>query len=87
MRGFDLLAVDLSRHHDDQTAGLLGRSMLTLVVVPEEISAVSAASGVLAQVRRSAPAVAVVSVARRGRDRAGRSVRGARAACARTHPT
>lgn len=65
VRGFDLLAVDLSRHPDEQTIGLLGRSMLTLVVVPEEISAVSAASGVLEQVRRSAPAVAVVSVARR----------------------
>lgn len=66
VRGFDLLAVDVPRHVDQGTAEMLGRSVLTLLVVPEEIGAVAAARGVLAAARHSAPAVALISVARRG---------------------
>lgn len=66
VRGFDLLAVDVPRHLDDQAAELVGRSVLTLLVVPEEIGAVAAARGVLSRARRSAPAVALICVARPG---------------------
>lgn len=66
VRGFDLLAVDVPRHLDDHAAELVGRSVLTLLVVPEEIGAVAAARGVLMRAQRSAPSVALVSVARRG---------------------
>lgn len=65
VRGFDLVAVDLPRSLDEAAVGLVGRSVLTIVVVPEEIGAASAARGVLAGVARIAPAVALVSVARR----------------------
>lgn len=64
-RGFDLVVVDLPRYLDEAAVGLVGRSVLTIVVVPEEIGAASAARRVVASVARSAPAVALVSAARR----------------------
>ena len=64
VRGFDLVVVDVPRHLGDTGAELVGRSVLTLVVVPEEIAAVAAARQVLATVSPRAPAVALVSVAR-----------------------
>ncbi|KQX73890.1 septum site-determining protein Ssd [Aeromicrobium sp. Root472D3] len=65
VRGFDLVAVDVPRHLDVSGAEIVGRSVLTLVVVPEEIAAVSAARRVLAEVSTRAPSVGLVTVARR----------------------
>lgn len=66
-RSFDLVAIDLPRAlGTGPAAEAVGRSVLTLVVVPEEISAVAAARHVLAEVAPQAPAVGVVSVWRPG---------------------
>lgn len=64
-RGFDLVAVDVPRHLDAAGAELVGRSVLTLVLVPEEIGAVAASRRVLAGLQRCAPAIGLVSVGRR----------------------
>ena len=64
VRGFDLVVLDVPRHLGDTGSELVGRSVLTLVVVPEEIAAVAAARRVLAAVVPRAPSVALVSVAR-----------------------
>ncbi|MCD9199639.1 septum site-determining protein Ssd [Aeromicrobium wangtongii] len=64
VRAYDLVAVDVPRHLDDAGIEIIGRSVLTLVVVPEEIAAVAAARHLLAAVRRGAPAVGLVSVRR-----------------------
>lgn len=65
VRGFDLVAVDVPRHLDEVGEGLVGRSVLTLVVVPEEIAAVAAARQVVAAVGRRASTVGLVTVGRR----------------------
>jgi secretion/DNA translocation related CpaE-like protein len=63
-RGFDLVAVDIPRHLGEAGAEMVGRSVLTLLVVPEEIAAVAASQQMLAEVRRCAPSIGVVSVGR-----------------------
>ncbi|KAA1380770.1 septum site-determining protein Ssd [Aeromicrobium fastidiosum] len=64
VRGFDLVAVDVPRHLGVTGAELVGRSVLTLVVVPEEIAAVAAARRVVDEVRLRAPTVGLVTVRR-----------------------
>jgi secretion/DNA translocation related CpaE-like protein len=64
VRGFDLVVADLPRHLGAAGPEVVGRSVLTLVVVPEEIAAVAAARQVLAAVVPRAPSVGLVSVAR-----------------------
>lgn len=64
-RGFDLVAVDVPRHLDPAGVEIVGRSVLTLVLVPEEIVAVAAARHVLAGLRRCAPAIGLISIGRR----------------------
>lgn len=66
VRGFDLVAVDVPRHVDDIGAEIVGRSVLTLVIVPEEIGAVAASRQVLVGLRRCAPSIALVTVGRSG---------------------
>lgn len=66
VRGFDLVAVDLPRHLGEIGAEIVGRSVLTLLLVPEEIAAVAGSRQVLAGLRRRAPAVALVTVGRHG---------------------
>ncbi len=66
VRGFDLVIADVPRHLDEQGADILGRSVLTVLVVAEEICAVGAARHVLARVNELASAVVVVSVSRAG---------------------
>lgn len=66
VRGFDLLVADVPRHLDAHGVDIAGRSLLTLLVVAEEIAAVSAARQVLARVREVSPAVALVTVSRQG---------------------
>lgn len=65
MRGFDLVACDLGRHPDSFGSELLRRALLTVVVVPEEVRAVSAASRVIMRLRDVSTSLAVVSAARR----------------------
>jgi secretion/DNA translocation related CpaE-like protein len=64
VRGFDVVVADLPRHLGDAGAEIVGRSVLTLLLVPEEIAAVAAARQVLAEVSRCAPSVGLVGVAR-----------------------
>ncbi len=66
VRGFDLIAVDVPRHLDEIGAEIVGRSVLTLLVVPEEIAAVAGSRQVLAGLQRRAPAVGLVTVGRSG---------------------
>lgn len=65
VRGFDLVAVDVPRVLDAAGVEIVGRSVLTVVLVPEEIVAVAAARHVLARLRRCAPSVGLISVGRR----------------------
>jgi secretion/DNA translocation related CpaE-like protein len=66
VRGFDVVVADVPRHLDAVGADIVGRSVLTVLVVAEEVRAVGAARHVLARVQECAPAVAVVSVSRSG---------------------
>lgn len=66
MRGFDLVVSDVPRHLDAHGADIVGRSVLTVLVVAEEVSAVGAAQQVLARVQEHSSSVAVISVTRVG---------------------
>ena len=66
VRGFDLVVADVPRHLDSHGVDILGRSVLTVVVVAEEICALGAARHILARVSDCASSIAVVSVSRRG---------------------
>ncbi|MBC7630277.1 septum site-determining protein Ssd [Aeromicrobium sp.] len=66
VRGFDLVVADVPRHLDVHGADIVGRSVLTILVVAEEICGVGAARQTLARVRQFASSVAVVSVSRPG---------------------
>jgi hypothetical protein len=63
VRGFDLVVADVPRHVDLAGAELAGRSVLTVVVVPEEVRAVASSRRVLDRLVRHTSAIAVVSVA------------------------
>lgn len=66
VRGFDLVAVDVPRELGTTGVEIIGRSVLTLLLVPEEIASVAASRHVLAELRQCAPAMGLVSVGRRG---------------------
>lgn len=66
VRGFDLVVADVPRHLGAHGADILGRSVLTVLVVAEEICAVGAARHVLARLEACASPIAVVSVSRPG---------------------
>jgi secretion/DNA translocation related CpaE-like protein len=66
VRGFDLVVADVPRHLDPSGVELVGRSVLTVVVVPEEVRAVGSARRVLDRLQPHTSAVAVVSAARPG---------------------
>ncbi|MCW2831884.1 MAG: hypothetical protein JWP31_2576 [Aeromicrobium sp.] len=66
MRGFDLVVADVPRHLDVHASDVVGRSVLSLLLVPEEICGIAAARQTLEQMRDCAPAVALVTVARPG---------------------
>ncbi len=66
VRGFDLVVADVPRHLDAHGVDILGRSVLTVLVVAEEICGVGAARQVLAILEHCTPAVVVVSVSRPG---------------------
>jgi secretion/DNA translocation related CpaE-like protein len=60
VRGFDLVVADVPRHVDLAGAELAGRSVLTVVVVPEEVRAVASSRRVLDRLVRHTSAIAVV---------------------------
>lgn len=65
-RSFDLVTVDLPRRFDPVTVELLGRSLLTVLVVPEDIHALSASGRVLERLRDHTGKVALLTRARAG---------------------
>jgi secretion/DNA translocation related CpaE-like protein len=64
-RGFDVVVCDVDRHVDSLGAELLAHAVLTVVVVPEEVRSLAAATSVLR--RLSAHAVSLVAVTARRR--------------------
>ena len=66
VRGFDLVVADLPRRPGDHVEDVLGRSVLTVLLVPEETRALAAARSVLAWLDRTTGSVAVLGVARPG---------------------
>ena len=66
VRGFDLVVADVPRHLDAQGVDIVSRSVLTVLVVAEEICAVGAARHVLARLGECAASIVVVSVSRSG---------------------
>jgi secretion/DNA translocation related CpaE-like protein len=66
IRGFDLVVADVPRHLAPAGIELVGRSVLTVVVVPEDVRAIGSARRVLDRLRPHTSAVAVVSAARPG---------------------
>ncbi|MET0448843.1 MAG: hypothetical protein ABW004_10565, partial [Aeromicrobium sp.] len=65
VRGFDVVAADVPRRLDTAGAEIVGRSVLTVLLVPEEIAAVAAARQVASLLDGCAPAIGLISVARR----------------------
>ncbi|GAA3518635.1 hypothetical protein GCM10022234_12670 [Aeromicrobium panaciterrae] len=66
VRGFDVVVADVPRHLDAHGIDVLGRSVLTVLVVAEEICAVGAARHVLSRIEACSSAIVVVSVSRSG---------------------
>jgi secretion/DNA translocation related CpaE-like protein len=66
LRGFDLVVADVPRHLEPAGVELVSRSVLTVVVVPEDVRAVGSARRVLDRLEPHTSAVAVVSTARPG---------------------
>ena len=64
IRGFDLVVADVPRHLGAAGAELVGRSVLTVLVVPEDIRAIAASRRVLDRLRPHTSSFAVVAVAR-----------------------
>lgn len=65
-RAYDLVVVDVPRCFDVGTTEVLARSLLTVLVVPEEIHALSAAGRVLKRLSRHTSNVALVTRVRSG---------------------
>ncbi|WP_162891339.1 septum site-determining protein Ssd [Aeromicrobium sp. A1-2] len=66
VRGFDLVVADVPRHLDAAGVDIIGRSVLTVLLVAEDMCGVGAARQVLSRLQQVASSIAVVSVARRG---------------------
>lgn len=65
-RAFDLVVADLPRRFDEVAEEILGRAVLTVLVVPEDIHALSASGRVLAQLQRHTGNIVLLTRARRG---------------------
>ena len=65
-RAYDLVAVDVPRQFDEVTEEILGRSVLTVLLVPEDIHALSASGRVLSRLQRHTGNIALLTRARRG---------------------
>lgn len=66
VRGFDLVVADVPRRPAEHVEDVLGRSVLTVLLVPEETRALAAARSTLAWLDATAGSVAVLGVARPG---------------------
>ena len=66
VRGFDLVVADVPRHLDDFGIDIVGRSVLSVLVVAEDICGVGAARHVLDRLQRVASSIVVISVGRPG---------------------
>lgn len=65
-RAYDLVAVDVPRQFDGVTEEILGRSVLTVLLVPEDIHSLSASGRILARLQRHTGNIALLTRARRG---------------------
>jgi len=65
-RAYDLVAADVPREFNEVTEEILGRSVLTVLLVPEDIHALSASGRVLAQLQRHTGNIVLLTRARRG---------------------
>lgn len=61
LHGFDLVVADVPRHLDPPSVDVVGRSVLTVLVVAEEVRALGAARLVLERLRQCAGPVALVT--------------------------
>ena len=66
VRGFDLVVADVPRHLEPAGAELVSRSVLTVVVVPEEVRAVGSSRRVLERLQPHTSVVAIVAAGRSG---------------------
>ena len=66
VRGFDLVVADVPRHLDDFGVDIVGRSVLSVLVVAEDICGVGAARHVLDRLQQAASSTVVISVGRPG---------------------
>lgn len=66
VRGFDLVVADVPRHLDRHGVDVVGRSVLTALVVAEDVCGVGAARHVLERLQQVATSIVVVSVSRPG---------------------
>ena len=66
VRGFDLVVADVPRHLDDFGVDIIGRSVLSVLIVAEDICGVGAARHVLGRLQQVASSIAVISVSRPG---------------------
>lgn len=65
-RTFDLVSVDLPRYFNPLTEDIVARSVLTVLLVPEEVHALSAAGRVLDRLQRHSGNIALLTCARAG---------------------
>lgn len=65
-RAFDLVVIDLPRRFDPLIGDLVARSVLTVLLVPEDIHALSSSGRVLDRLRRHTADVALLACARTG---------------------
>ena len=61
VRGFDLVVADVPRHLDDLGRELVGRSVLTVLVVPRRLTGIVAARGLLERLEPLTDAVVAVT--------------------------
>jgi secretion/DNA translocation related CpaE-like protein len=64
-RGFDVVVCDVNRQLDDLGSDLLAHALLTVVVVPEDVRSVAAASSVIEGLAARASSVVAVAARRR----------------------
>jgi secretion/DNA translocation related CpaE-like protein len=64
-RGFDVVVCDVDRHVDSLGSELLAHALLTVVVVPEDVRSLAAATSVVRRISSHASSLAVVTAHRR----------------------
>ena len=64
-RGFDVVVCDVERHADSLGLELLAHALLTVVVVPEDVRSLAAATSVVRRIGAHASSLAVVTARRR----------------------